>query len=169
MNPFAKINVLCIIKGHCKTFGYETNQLAKIMDYILFIAIPVMVGLVYSILLRRGCLHRLPDEFWNVAITVTSIFTPLTLTLLMGLVALKEDLAPNPRAIKLLKSITYNICHLILVSLALLGVVVGILIMRGKNSAVASGLAMTIFSHLILTLLMVLKRFVALFLEATDK
>lgn len=152
----AKINVFGVFKGHYGTLGYGRRKWVKFTDFILFYILPFGIGLCYSIAQECDILMGIPAECWTAALTITSIFTPLTLSLLTGLFSLRDDLSRNPRAIILLREVTYNICYVIVVALILLCTVVTIRLVRAELSSTASGIFLVLLSHLMLTLLMVI-------------
>lgn len=81
---------------------------------------------------------------------------------------MKDKLISNKMAVKLLCEIIYNICYVILVSLLVLVVSVIIKALQVEDTLFCSVIFISLFSHLMLTLLMIIKRFVVLFLEAVD-
>ena len=166
---FDKINILQVVVGHARTFGYRSRIIAVVKDVVLFVGLPIMLSVGYGILQKYECIKGIPSECWDTAVTITSIFTPLTLSLLTSLYSMKEKLSPNPRAMKLLQEIVYNICYAIVVSLFLLIIAVCVKALAVESSVWGSGLFIALFSHLMLTLLMIIKRFVALFLEAVNQ
>ncbi len=166
---FDKINIMQVIIGHARTFGYRSRIIAVVEDVVLFIGLPVMLCVGYGFLQGYGYIKGIPTECWNIAVTITSIFTPLTLSVLTSLYSMKEKLSPNPRAIKLLQEIVYNICYAIVVSLFLLIIAVCVKALAVESSVWGSGAFVALFSHLMLTLLMIIKRFMALFLEAVNQ
>lgn len=166
---FDKINIIQVVVGHARTFGYRSCGIAVVKDVVLFVGIPVMLCVGCGFLQAYGYIKGIPSECWNIAVTITSIFTPLTLSLLTSLYSMKEKLSPNPRAIKLLQEVVYNICYAIVVSLFLLIIAVCVKALAVESTVWGSGVFVALFSHLMLTLLMIIKRFVALFLEAVNQ
>ena len=165
---FSKVNVIEIISEHIKTFGYKSRLKVLIADCFLFLGIPIVFGLSYGVMQYYKIAKGVPASCWGTAVTITTIFTPLTLTLLTSLYSMKEKLAPNPKALLLLREIIYNICYAIVVSLLLLIITVVIQALGLESSIVGSAIFIVAFLHLMLTLLMIIKRFVALFLEAVE-
>ena len=168
LSMFDKINVIQVIFGHVRTFGYASRLRPLIKDVLLFIVGPILLGVGYGYAQKYSNMKGISPECWNIAVTITSIFTPLTLSLLTSLYSMKEKLSPNPRAIRLLREIVYNICYAIIVSLGVLAIAVVVKALSIESSVCGSGLFVMLFSHLMLTLLMIIKRFVVLFLEAVD-
>ena len=165
---FSKINVIKIISGHVCTFGYRSSVKVFIGDILLFFAVPIFGGGVYGWFQYIDCISGIPTGCWDTAITIASIFTPLTLTLLTSLYAMKDKLESNDRAMTLFHEVIYNICYAIVVSIIMLIVAVVVKALKVESTVCGSSIFIALFSHLILSLLMIIKRFFKLFLEAVD-
>lgn len=157
MNVFSdKLNVGKIMKDHWATFG-DVEGNGKFYDWFSFYLLPLMGTIFYSIMLFLHKRIDIPADGWCSVITVTSILIPLMLAMIASLVGIiKKD---NERFYRLVKELISNSSYGILVAVFLLGVALVAIVIGEGRAYWLSSLFVFLTSHLLLTLLMIVKRF----------
>lgn len=172
-----KINVLSIIRSHLETLYDARSNKTAFMDIFVFYAVPAISGAAAYLLS-----FKVEVENYNVSITFFGIFLALLLNIQVAIFSIfqrrweppgderqaqiqEEDL--EVRRI-LLRELNTNIAYLTVVScLALVSFL--IFYVLKMKCGFAPALALTLYSHFILTFVMIIKRSHALFQkEYTD-
>lgn len=149
-----KINPCRIIQDHWGTFGNRDGD-GKCNDFVVFYLCPLVAALA----LAWFCSGiKIGDSCRTNAITVHSIFIPLAFTLMASLYGLQERMRMK-KIHRLLEHLYYNSAYCILVSVfCLAGLFVVEVTSQGDTrwfAAVFVGVSL----HILLTVLMVIKRF----------
>jgi hypothetical protein len=167
-NPFAKINILRIVKDHISTFkNYGESTISK-FDVLFFFVGPLLVSLFLVFSLKA----QLTSELANLLITVFSIFAGLlfNLQILMfdaiGKVSNIESLPANlnnqsslTRRMSLLESVSFNISFEVLLCLSgVLLLATSTVFRESKIQYIFSMASFYVVISFSLTLAMVLKR-----------
>jgi len=167
-----KINVFIIVKDHLRTLvTYPSNRTSKI-DLLLFYVLPLTASFFLYM-----CGFTVKVEFYNVSITFFGIFIALLLNIQVAIFSIflrkwdSPSQGPSNAAISriaqrkaLLSEINCNVSYLILVSctaLACFLVAYTICMTDGLMPCISA----LIYIHFLLTLLMVVKRTHAVFLQ----
>lgn len=160
-----KINILTIIYNHYNTLICYNTKKPMIGDYLLFIGIPLLFSTV--------------SFYFNVKIDASSgavITTAVTILagLLLNLLVLLYNVACNRRipyikkedTIRFFLEINSNISYSIFISLTSLIPLIYLSIFQDKNlyiTKIISSITIFIIIHLLLTLIMILKRIYVVF------
>lgn len=159
-----KINVSSVIKSHLDTLS-EKGRLIR-DDLLIFYVLPVLLAVAVVVMK-----WEVPEKALELSISVFSIFAALLLSVQVAMygVALRgisppddskkakhyEDLKANRDL--LLKELNSNISYLILLSVITVTVTL-VLFFLSPPRIYGSGLAICLYVHFFLTLLMVIKR-----------
>nr|WP_321412845.1 hypothetical protein [uncultured Allomuricauda sp.] len=155
-----KINIIGIIKDHLKTLVNDNSQKPDFSDYFTFLIIPFVVS---GILIWLKI--DLSDKATNIVITTLSILVGLLFNVIVILFdILKRD---NTQQVKndLLKQLLTNISYSIFISLFIILLTVLSFFKIEIWVKVCTFLIYFFLSHFSLTVLMILKRVYALFLN----
>ncbi|MGV1869707.1 hypothetical protein [Agrobacterium rosae] len=159
-----KINVSSVIKSHLNTLSDNGRFMRD--DLLLFYLLPFLIGA--SVVLMRW---EVPEKALELSISVFSIFAALLLSVQVAMygVALRGITQPDdPKKAKhfkelkanrdlLLKELNSNISYLILLSVITVTVTL-VLFFLTPPRIYGSGIAICLYLHFFLTLLMVIKR-----------
>lgn len=166
-----KIDVSYIVTDHLNTLrDARTRKMSK-SDLCIFYAVPALIGA-----LSFWELLGLTKDFYNLSITFFGIFIALFLNLQVAIFGILQRKWEKPGDDKLaeiqaetlnnrrllLKEMNANISYLILVSCLAL-VMFLIMFVVDQKIGLAAALSACLYSHFILTLLMIVKRSHALF------
>ncbi|SDP08900.1 hypothetical protein [Phyllobacterium sp. OV277] len=160
-----KINVLSIIICHLKSLCDDKGKFF-LGDIVTFYVMPIFLG-VASVFLG----WQMPEKALELSISVFSIFAALLLSVQVALygVSLRPIAKPeDPKKLKdfeqqkafrraLLRELNDNISYLILLSVVTVTITL-ILFFFNAPRVIGSGLAIALYCHFFLTLLMVIKR-----------
>lgn len=166
-----KINVYSIIRCHWRTLSRADTGKISASDIFLFYVLPAAAGLIAYIF----C-FTVKTDVYNVSITFFGIFIALLLNIQVAMFAIfqrkwddpeDERLAKLQRARlavrrKLLEELNANISYLMVVSSVSLIVFLGFFV-ADSGSGINPAIGVILYSHFILTFLMVVKRAHALF------
>lgn len=181
----SKINVCEILLGHIKTLQDNSTGKVSKWDYFTFFVVPLILA-VFAIVFK----FKFSSELTSLLVNFGSIFTALLLSVLVLVYdqssKLKDREIEVGRSIaidtkrKLLDQLYYNICYSIITSISLVVVCFIESICRGKvisielplelvnvlcidvNTYFATPLVSFITLHLVLTIIMIVKRMHAL-------
>lgn len=160
MKVLEKINVLNIVINHLKTLVNDNSKKPDLADWFTFLIIPVtLAGLL--VFLQIG----LSDRTTNIVITTLSILVGLLFNVIVILFdILKRD---NSKKIKneLLKQLLTNISYSIFISLLIIFLTVLTYFKIPYWVWICTFLVYFFLGHFSLTVLMILKRIYALFLN----
>lgn len=160
MNILEKINVLNIVKNHLKTLVNDNTKRPDAADWLTFLIIPlILAGLL--VFLQIG----LSDRATNIVITTLSILVGLLFNVIVILFdILKRD---NSKQVKndLLKQLLTNISYSIFISLLIIFLTVLSYFELSIWVWICTFLVYFFLGHFGLTVLMILKRIYALFLN----
>lgn len=164
MKVLDKINIINIIKNHLATLVNDNSNKSEFSDWLTFLIIPLLVA---GVLIYLGV--DLSDRATNIVITTLSILVGLLFNVIVILFdILKRD---NSKKIKnlLLKQLLTNISYSIFVSLLIIFLTV-ISFFDNSFWVVLCTLFIYFFlTHFALTVLMILKRIYALFLNEMNE
>lgn len=159
----AKIDVTKIIADHYRTFGARDGG-GRWKDILLFYLIPTLIVATYVLLWWRKCVEGLQDKCWMSSLTVTAIFIPLALTMLVNLHGLaKSAEGQKENNVRLRRKLSANISYMVLVAIVFIVCKITVDIFQWSGTVYAACLYVFLFSHLCLTLMMVVKRFYTMF------
>jgi amino acid transporter len=160
MDILEKINVLNIVRNHLKTLVNDNTKKPDLADWLTFLIIPlVLAGLL--IFLQIG----LSERATNIVITTLSILVGLLFNVIVILFdILKRD---NTKKVKndLLKQLLTNISYSIFISLVIIFLTVLSYFKVSYWVWICTFLVYFFLGHFALTVLMILKRIYALFLN----
>jgi len=166
-----KINVFLIVRDHLRTLRSFPSEKLSANDIITFFVFPVLFAIIayhFSMTVK--------DDFYNVSITFFGIFIALLLNIqvaIFGIFLRKWDIPEEGKSKTLVKDklelrrvllaeINSNVSYLVLVSCAALAV-----FLTAYTWCFVDGLfpalSVFIYTHFLLTLLMVIKRMYAAF------
>ena len=166
-----RINVLRIIFQHFLSLWDDERKIFSVSEIFIFIFVPVFIGVIFWIFSLN-----LEKDVYSLSVSVFSIFSALLLSVQIGLFSLfqrKWD-APTDEKKKsafservklrknLLRELNINISYLNIFSCMTIVIVVVFYSFR-FDEVFESVIYSILFSHFILTLLMVIKRAHALF------
>lgn len=169
----SKINVSDILKGHFKTLKNADTNKTSIQDIITFIITPIIISIMFVWLN-----HPFSNELISLLVNFGSIFTALLLSVLVLVYEQENKLdernksnpLPSYDAKKvLLSELYYNICYSMIISLLLVLICLIETIIRNKCFLffaakidvclyAISPVIMFLAIHLILTIVMIIKR-----------
>lgn len=160
-----KINMGRIVTDHLSTFG-DIDGRHKCGDYFTFYIMPALVAAAYFFAAKEEwikCIHR---DCWGAALTVCSIFIPLSMTMLISLRSLRKELAKDTdRVKKLVRQLSFNSGYEIVVATIFLLFILLVYAVDMKCNLYCSTVYVIMFCHLILTLMLIVKRFYLLFVR----
>ncbi|WP_306026759.1 MULTISPECIES: hypothetical protein [unclassified Allomuricauda] len=164
MNALEKINIKQIIKNHLATLVNDNSKKPEFSDWLTFLIIPAVVAgvLVYLKI-------ELSERAINIVITTLSILVGLLFNVIVILFdILKRD---NSERIKneLLKQLLTNISYSIFISLFIIFLTVMTFFKIEIWVTICTFLVYFFLSHFSLTVLMILKRVYALFLNEMNE
>lgn len=173
-----KVDVFFILKKHCQTLSVYKGGEEKIsfIDIFSFFLLPALLGVLVA-LFSQGISDNI--------LTLTVNFGAISTALLMSVLVLVYDQEAKIKDVQeksrlaggnaddklvLLKELYQNICYTIVVSIVLVIFSVAGMSMVGEELScfrqiglqVTSGLVIAVFVNIVLTMLMVIKRFHAL-------
>ena len=159
---FEKIDTSRILKRHFLTLGDIVGR-NKIWDIILFYVVPIVFGVAYYIYGK----DYVTKECWDNLLIVNSIFLPLMLTALISLYSMKDRFADDKISANLLAQVAANTFYCILLSVC--AIVMSFIINLGQwyGRPVTAAIFIIWGIHCVLTVLMLLKRFFDLFMQAS--
>jgi len=158
-----KLSISRIVLDHYKTFYDYRTKKTSINDYIVQVALPIIMGVGVGFFLKVN----IDDGFANIIITSLSIFAGLLLNLLILIYTVSRSTKDDEVKAKLFLELIANISYGILVAIIMLGLVILIRIAEelGKqdiNWATCVeyfGIVLWILlGQFVLTLFMILKR-----------
>ena len=172
-----KVNIWQIVADHLCTLRNNVTGKISIVDILLFFFVPIFAGvLVYFASVKAS------KDFYNVSMTFFGVFVALLLNFQVaafGIYNRKRGLSEDEKLSKiqiaeieirrrLLGEINANISYLILVSVVAI-VIFLFLYSVEETGQVAASLSWILYTHFILTLLMVVKRSHILFRKEYDE
>jgi hypothetical protein len=166
-----KIDISSILRDHGATLRNEGKSTISLIDICIFYLFPIAAGIVAF----SFCL-RLEKDVYNVSITFFGIFLALLLNLQVAIFAIfqRKWSAPQDERLgeilklelqerrRLLEELNANISYLTLVSCVSLTAML-IFHIQQMLSGWQPAFAVALYTHFLLTLLMVIKRSHALF------
>lgn len=160
MKVLEKINIKLIVKNHLDTLVNDNSKKAEFSDWLTFLIIPLIVAgaLIYLNI-------DLSERAINIVITTLSILVGLMFNVIVILFdILKRN---NTEKIKneLLKQLLTNISYSIFLSLFIIFLTVMTFLKIDLWVTICTFLVYFFLSHFSLTVLMILKRVYALFLN----
>lgn len=164
MKVLEKINIVDIVKNHLATLVNDNSKKSEFSDWLTFLIIPLIVAsnLVYFKV-------DLSDRATNIVITTLSILVGLLFNVIVILFdILKRD---NSEKIKnvLLKQLLTNISYSIFTSLFIIFLTVLSFFDNKIWVVVCTFFVYFFLTHFALTVLMILKRIYALFLNEMEE
>lgn len=172
-----KVDVSQVVIDHFRTLRNDASGRQSISDIVIFYLVPVL--LAASVYISRACVSQ---EFYNISVTFFGIFVALLLNLQVaafGIYNRRWNTSSDDRSAEIqatltetrriiLRELNANISYLILISVASISF---FLITYTTNwiGRVSSCLSVFVYSHFILTLLMVVKRSHILFRNEYDQ
>lgn len=160
-----KINTVRMLSDHLATFG-DVDGRHKFRDYFTFYIMPTLVAVAYFIVAKAGWIKCIHSDCWGAALTVCSIFIPLSMTMLISLRSLRKELANDTdRARKLARQLSFNSGYETAVATVFLLYILLVYAVDMKCNLYCSAVYVFVFCHLILTLMMIVKRFYLLFVR----
>lgn len=159
-----KINVISVIRSHIDTLR-DGGKIVR-DDFLLFYLLPLIMGIASAYMK-----WEVPEKALELSISVFSIFAALLLSVQVAMygVALRDISAPEDKKklthfneMKkvrngLIRELNSNISYLILLSVLTVTVTL-LLFFFSAPRIYGSGVALTLYIHFFLTLLMVIKR-----------
>lgn len=164
MKILEKINIKQIIKNHLATLVNDNSKKSEFSDWLTFLIIPLIVAGILCYLKIE-----LSERAINIVITTLSILVGLLFNVIVILFdILKRD---NSERIKnrLLKQLLTNISYSIFISLLIIFLTVMTFFQIEIWISICTFLVYFFLSHFALTVLMILKRVYALFLNEMDE
>lgn len=166
-----KINVSSIVRDHWATLYNAESGKRSIFDFVLFYLVPVVVGISFYWL---G--SNLSKDAYNVSITFFGIFIALMLNIQVAIFSIfqrkwtasadKRVAEVQERQVQerrtLLKELNANVSYIVLVCCAALFAVL-VFYIRDLKEGIWPAVTIALYSHFMLTLLMIVKRAHALF------
>lgn len=156
----SKWSVIPIIKDHYKTLTDARTGEVRKLDYIQFVGIPVVVGVFCF--WREILLNDLPSVLAGVAVFTALLFNLLVHVSSLGMGMKNLEEGEQERKMKeLVNQLNANVSYAIVIGLSCTTLLVVMSFFDFKKSdygEVFTGLAIGFFAHLLLTMLMVLKR-----------
>lgn len=166
-----KINVSSIVRDHWATLYNAKSGKHSAVDVVVFYIVPIVVG---GFSYWRGL--GLSRDAYNVSITFFGIFIALMLNIQVAIFSIfqrKWPLSADKRVAEvqerqvqerrtLLKELNANISYIVLVCCAALFAVL-VFYVRDWKEGIWPALTIVLYSHFMLTLLMIVKRAHALF------
>ena len=166
-----KIDIRPIIEDHLRSIKSNQGNKSPWPDYIIFFVGPVLIGCVAYYFNAR-----FDRDACNASITFFGIFVALLLNIQMAMFAIYQRKLIEPdddilkrRSIeiaeirrKLLEELNSNTSYLILICCFSLLIVIASYVFRIENTIISS-IIIVLYSHFLLTMLMVVKRAHALF------
>ncbi|MQW00712.1 hypothetical protein GHK46_26355 [Sinorhizobium medicae] len=160
-----KINVSSIVAAHTNTLRDDKGHL-QFLDVATFFVLPVLLGGLMAVM----C-WQVPEKALELSISVFSIFAALLLSVQVALysVSLREIAEPEDQRKKkdfedrqklrkiLIKELNDNVSYLILLSVVTVTVTLA-LFFTASPRIWGSAIAVALYSHFLLTILMVIKR-----------
>ena len=166
-----KINVSSIVRDHWATLYNAQSGKRSPFDFVLFYLLPIAIG---AFSFWRGL--DLSKDTYNVSITFFGIFIALMLNIQVAIFSIfqrkwtpsadKRVAEVQEREVQerrtLLKELNANVSYIVLVCCAALFAVL-VFYVRDLKEGVWPALTIVLYSHFMLTLLMIVKRAHALF------
>lgn len=166
-----KINVSSIIRDHLATLYNAQSGNRSTFDFVLFYLFPVAVG---AFSYWRGLF--LSKDAYNISITFFGIFIALMLNIQVAIFSIfqrkwtppadKRVAEVQERQVQerrtLLKELNANVSYIVLVCCAALFAVL-VFYVRDWTAGIWPAITVALYSHFMLTLLMIVKRAHALF------
>lgn len=159
-----KWSVAKIASAHFKTYRDASKGRSMASDYLTFIGIPLLVAVFAGVMTHRGHFH-VRDA--SKLIGGMGVFTGLLFGLLTNIFTLSlrvrrdEGLDPEHEVVKLVRELFYNVSWAVVVGLALITTLILAAATHSTTAALGSiwtGLLSFLILHLMLTILMALKR-----------
>lgn len=171
-----KINIWQIVSDHLNTLQDNVRGKISITDIVTFFFIPILMAILCYI---TGITSS--KDFYNVSLTFFGVFVALLLNFQVAAFGIynrkwniidDEKLSLNQEQelrlkMQLLREINANISYLILISIV--SIVLFLLFYSIDIGRVAAVVSSIVYTHFILTLLMVIKRSHALFKKEYDE
>lgn len=171
----SKINVTYIIKQHFNTLRDAASGKVSLMDILVFICLPVIFGGI--VFVGQG----LSKDIFSLAVNFGAISTALLMSVLVLVYDQESKINLNMKAqpnmkdhyeakLSVLADLYQNICYTIVASICLvIFSVIGMAVLDESIRGIAhlffslsSALVAFLFSNIVITMLMVIKRFHAL-------
>lgn len=160
-----KINIMSVLAAHLDTFREDSGKLLKI-DMFVFYVIPLAVACVLVFFK-----WQVPEKALELSISVFSIFAALLLSVQVALYSVSlRDISPpdDNKKLKsfeelkkirktLIRELNNNISYLILLSVFTVTVTLLLFFMSAPR-LYGSAIAVALYTHFFLTLIMVIKR-----------
>lgn len=167
----AKISPVSIIRAHLATMRDDARESVSVADCLVFFGVPILVCVLISF-----SNERLTNEVFNGSASVFGIFVGLLLNVqvaIFGIFLRKPEKSPDPaaqqvfdvqtsRRARVLRELNANIAYLILVcslAIALCLLFLGL----SSNFSLFTGLIAGLYVHVLLNLVMTVKRAFLLF------
>lgn len=171
-----KVSVVHIIIGHFKTLWVGASFKSRAEDTFIFLLVPIIIGFS-SVFVNIN----ISKDFYNLSITFFGIFIALLLNIqvaIFGLfqrnwraphddILLSQQIEKLEQRRKLLGQVNTNVSYLIVLSCLCLVANIGLFVFDANNS-IARIISALLYSHFMLTLLMIIKRTHALFQKEYD-
>lgn len=155
----SKVNVSDIVSNHIKTLVNANTSKPSLEDWIIFLFIPMATALVVG-----WFQLEISEGLANTLITILAIFVGLLMNVIVLLFDIvKRDEEKNNIKNVVLRETLSNISYTILVSLVTIIFTLASYIEEQIITQVASVIIMFLMTHVVMTLLMVIKRMHALF------
>lgn len=166
-----KINVSSILRDHFATLHVAGHKRTSIADVLIFYVVPVALG---STAVSMG--FEVRADAYNASITFFGIFIALLLNIQVGMFAIfqrKWEISSDPRIAEiqretledrrtLLTELNANVSYLVLIACAALLASLASYIEKWEKGF-APALMVLLYTHFLLTLVMIVKRAHALF------
>lgn len=148
-----KVNVFNVVKKHLKTLKNTNTGKSDFDDYLTFLIIPLVIA---GILLWRNSL--IEPNLVSIIITALSIFVGLFFNVIILIFDMTRRDKVKEIKIEILRQLQANISYVILLSLITIIVILFTYFENTIVSIIANGISYFLLIHLIMTILMVIKR-----------
>lgn len=147
-----------ILKNHWGTFhDLEGNRTWE--DVITFYALPLVLSVAFGGAVYFRWIAALPHNCWSSSLTMCSVLIPLSVTTIISLCCSNfNGESDNERVMLLVQELRYNAGYVIYIAMLQLLFVILVQAFELRLSASANGIFVFLFSHLVLSLLLVIKR-----------
>lgn len=166
-----KINVIDIVVAHAKSMASASTLIAQIVDIFIIFVLPVIIGIASS-----GLIKALDQSFYGVSVSVFAVFAALLLNTQIAIFGIYGRTPPPPSNEKetaafkarlkmrnsLIAELNVNVSYLMIFAVVAL-FLCGIFYIFDFGSNFETILAVSIYSHFSITMIVVIKRSHALF------
>lgn len=167
----AKLSPVVIFQAHLATLRNDVTGRISIIDWLTFYGVPFVAGFITFLLGQR-----VTNEVFNGSASIFGIFVGLLLNVQVAIFSIfqrRPERSPDPaaqavfdkqfkRRATVLRALNANVAYLILICSFAIAACITFLGLA-QNSALFTGILILMYLHVILSLLMVVKRAFVLF------